>query len=140
MLFVCSIFISIFVLELPKLWFCFYCFFVGEYLLIKSHLYKTDSHFYLGSLLAFLGLILGLNYYFNLVSNFYVITGAFIYASLFTFFVYKDLFHLFLSVILAIVSFLYLLYRQNILNIYIFFAGILLIVFIFSFIYVKIKK
>ncbi len=138
-LFISSIFISIFVLNVPKLWFYFFCFFAGEYLLIKSYLYKTDSNFYLGFVLVFLGLFLTCNHYLAFTSLFNAIVNSFTLASFFTFAFYKQLFHLFLSAVLICCMVLYHFYRQNILNIYIFFALIILIVFIFSFIYVKIR-
>lgn len=139
LLFVASIFVSIFVLNVPEFWFYFFCFFVGEYMLIKSYLYKTDSNFYLGFVLLFIGVFLGTNYFFEFTSLFYVIVSSFLLASFFTFVRYKQLFHLFICLILLVCMCLYYFYRQKMLNIYIFFALIILIVFIFSFIYVKIR-
>ena len=138
-LFIASIFISIFLLQRPILWFYFFCLFVGIYLLIKSKLYKTDSNCYLGFLLFFVGLFFLINNFVVFTTNFYLVTSAFCLASLITFIYYNQLFHLFVGVMLLFTMLIYYIYRQNIINIYIFFALILLIVFIFSFIYVKIK-
>ena len=139
MLFILSVFLSIFVLKASYLWFFFFCFFVGEYLLVKSYLYNADSNFYLGWLLLLLGASYLANHFLSFSSHFYLITTPFVFAGLLTFCKYKQYFHLFLSFLLVFVIIFYFMYRQNIINIYIFFALIVLFIFIFSFIYVRMR-
>jgi hypothetical protein len=138
-LFVVSIFVSIFVLKNPKIWFYFFCTFVGFYLLVKSYLYKNDSNCYLGFLLLFVGFLLCFNEFFLIIEEGYMILFSFISASFMTFVFYQQKFHLFLSIILFLILGLLYMLGQNIINIYIFFGLISLIIFLFLFIYVKIK-
>ena len=139
LLFVGAVLLSIFVLKAPYLWFVFFCFFVGCYLLEKAHLYNADSNFYLGSVLLILGCLFVANFFLNFSSTFYLICFSFIGGSLLTFLKYRQRFHLFVAMILLLVCLDFLLYRRNIINIYIFFGLIALIIFIFSFVYVKMK-
>ena len=137
--FISSIFVSIYVFQIPKLWFDFYCFFVGEYLLTKAFLYKSDSNCYLGFLLIFLGIFLFLNTMLELNFLFIAIVISFALASLFTFLFSHQIFHLIYGMNFLFWCFFYVLFRQNIVNIYIFFVIIVSFVFLFSLIYAKIK-
>lgn len=139
LIFLATIFLSIFVFKANYLWFFFFCICAGNYLLVKSHLYNTDSNFYLGNVLLFLGLFFVLNHFYPFSSTFYLIVSAFVIGGVFTYIVYRQLFHLFVSEVLLLIMASYFAYRQNIINIYIFFGLIALFIFIFSFIYVKIK-
>ena len=138
-LFVAAVLISVFVLNEPKLWFYFFCIAVGGYLIAKAYLYSSDSNCYLGCLLFLLGSFLILNHFLLFLYQFFVIVGAFVFASLITFIFFKQVFHFFLGLCLGILMVIYYFYRQNFINIYIFLALILINVFIFYFIYAKIK-
>ena len=137
--FVTSIFLSIFVLKVPKYWFDFFMIFVGMYLLTKSYLYKMDSNCYLGFLLLFLGALLFTNTYFNLDYVFIAIVLSFAVASILTYLFFKQKFHLVYGINFLFWCLDYYLFRQNYLNIYIFFVLIAIFIFIFSLIYAKMK-
>lgn len=139
LLFLSSIFLSVFYFNMPQLWFCFFCQFVGFYLITKSFLYKSDALTFLGSLLLSLGIFLFFNFYFHNIDLFYAIVFPFAISSFVTSIFFKQIFQLFLFLIFAFVLIGYFLYRQNIFNIYIFFMIIFIIIFIFFLIYAKIQ-
>ena len=139
LLFIGSIFLSIYYFHLPDLWFNFFCIFVGNYLITKAFLYKMDSNCYLGFLLLFLGSFLLINVMFFEIYTFNAIVLSFSLASIFTYIFYRQIFHLIYGFNFLLWCGVYVLYRQQFLNIYIFFAIILSIVFLFSLIYAKIK-
>lgn len=138
-LFAGSVFLAIYLFKIPKLWFFFFCIYVGNYLLTKSYLYKMDSMCYLGFLLVILGSLYLSNSFFAFADNPILIMGSFAIASLLTFCIFKQKFHLIIAIILLISMALCELYRQNFVNIYIFLSLILVNVFIFLFIYAKMK-
>ena len=139
LLFVASIFISIFVLNKPEIWFFFFCIFVGEYLLVKSYLYKTDSNCYLGATILALGLFYLTNAFIPFGSDLFFILGSFAVGSIATFIFYKQIFQFFVSLIFITTILLEILFRQNLINIYIFLLLIMLNVFIFLFIYARMR-
>lgn len=139
LLFIVSIFFSIYVLFIPKLWFDFYCVFVGTYLLTKAFLYKSDSNCYFGFLLLFLGAFLFLNTYFNLDYLFIAIVLSFCLASVMTYLFTHQIFHIIYGANFLFWCFDYYIFRQEIVNIYIFFVIMATFTFLFSLIYAKIK-
>jgi len=138
-LFFSSIFFSLFVLEKPDCWFYFFLFFVGLYLLTKSFLYKSDANCYFGFSLFFLGIFLFLNSLFYLDFLFIAIVLAFALSSVFTFIFFRQFFHLIYGLNFFFWCASYYLFRQNFFNLAIFFALIIIFVFIFSLIYAKIR-
>lgn len=116
-----------------NLWFFIFCFCIGSHLIFKSFLFKYDSACYFGVILFLVGLfypytiILDIKYLYPVF-----IMLAFSFASVFTFYFYKQPYQLFLAFSLFFVAIGLLLYLINVISIAIFLAfvavGVLLLI------------
>ncbi len=125
---------------IPNIWFYSFCFFIGNYLLIKSILFKLDSACYFGILLFLLGTFY-LLVFFNNTLVFYpiYICLAFLCASFFTFYFYKQSFQFFLAISLFFVMMGALLYMLNLISLLFFLAILCVIVLLLLVRYLTLK-
>lgn len=110
-------------LKIPNLWFYSFCLCVGAYELAKGVMFKFDSAFYFGILLLNIG-ISGFNFYLLDLRSYAVffIALAFILASISTFLVYHQKFHLILAYSLTFLTLYGFLLRKNLITTPIFIA------------------
>ena len=105
------------------LWFFNFCLAVGIFQLIKSLFFKLDSALYLGFLLTFVGIA---GYVFILTKNFstapFYISGAFVLASVLTFWKTGQRFHLVLAYSISFVTIFTFLLQKNLITVPIFIA------------------
>ncbi len=115
--FVAYIFISIFWVKNPTLWFFGFCLFLGGFELVKSMLFKFDSSFYLGSLLVSIG-ILGFVFHHTDTASYapFYIAIAFVIASVATFFFCGQKFHLIVAFSIVFVSLYFFLFSKNLIS------------------------
>ncbi len=127
--FIASSLISFLVIKDYNLCFFMFCFFIGFHLIIKSILFKFDSSFYFGALLLFIGifyvycLLLNILPYYSLF-----VVLSFSLSSYLTGYVYKQIYHYYLSFSLFFVNIGLLLYLINLISVWIFLAIILTVV------------
>ncbi len=99
------------------LWFFGFCISIGLFEMTKSLLFHLDSSFYLGSLTFLIGVS---GFIFLLTSTsqfaFFYISLAFTLASILTFFVFKQKFHLILSYSTIFVSLYCFLFAKNLIT------------------------
>lgn len=115
--FLAYLFVSIFVLKNPELWFFGFCIFIGAYELCKSMLFRFDSSLYLGTLLSSIGTV-GFIFHYTNTSNFafFYISMAFMLASIITFLFSGQKFHLIIVFSLFFVTLYSLLYVKNLIT------------------------
>lgn len=121
--FIASIFMSIFLLNSPELWFYFFCLFVGIFQLVKGFLFRFDSCLYLGTLLCAIGGA-GLLYTFAHIEQYagFFIALAFVAASVVTYCFSGQKFHLIFSYSIIFVLLYTYLYIKNFITTPIFIA------------------
>ncbi len=115
--FLSFVFVSIFVLKSPSLWFYAFCVFIGGFELFKAVLFRFDSCVYLGTLLVSIG-VFGFIFtgtHTEVYAGFFVAL-AFILASIFTFVFCGQRFHLILAYSIFFVSLYTLLLIKNLIN------------------------
>ncbi len=117
------IFISIFVLKNPALWFFGFCLFLGVFEIVKSLLFRLDSSLYFGSLLTNIGIVGFVFFYTNTTfyAGYYVCL-AFIVASVVTCIVCRQPLHLVLAFSIFFVGIYSLLLTKNFISTPIFIA------------------
>lgn len=139
-LFIISCVLSFFVFELPDLWFFNFCLFLGIHLIIKGGLFYLDSACYFGFILFFCGLF----YIQNLILNILYVYPAFVIlsfsiSSLFTFCLFKEIYHFFLALSLLFVSIATLVYIIKLISVWIFLAiiGVVVLLLIGRYLLIK---
>ncbi len=117
------IFVCIFVLKNPPLWFFGFCLFLGVFELIKGFLFGLDSSLYFGSLLTGIGTV-GFIFIYTNTSSYaaFFICLAFILASVVTYIFCKQSLHLILAFSIFFVSLYSLLLAKNFISTSIFIA------------------
>lgn len=115
--FVAYIFLCIFWLKDPMIWFFGFCIFLGGFEIIKSFLFRFDSSLYFGSLLSSIG-VLGFVFISTGTSSYagYYIALAFILASLVTYVFSGQKFHLIVAFSTFFVSLYSLLLTKNLIT------------------------
>lgn len=110
-------------LKLPQLWFYCFCACFGLHQFFKSVLFRLDSCFYGGLVLIFVS-IAGFVNFLAWQSNYFccLILSAFVLASLVTFFVYKQKFHLIFSYSLFFADIFTYIFLKNLITLPIFIA------------------
>ena len=110
-------------LKIPSLWFYSFCLCVGAYELAKGLMFKFDSAFYFGVLLINIG-ISGFDFFLLDLRSYaiFFIAVAFILASVSTFLVYHQKFHLILAYSLTFLTLYGFLLRKNLITTPIFIA------------------
>lgn len=123
--FLAYIFVCIFVLKNPVLWFFGFCLFLGVFEIIKSTLFCLDSSLYLGSLITSIGIV-GFIFSYTPTAMYaaYYIAGAFIIASLVTYTFCGQRFHLIIAFIIQFLTIYSLLLTKNFISVPIFIAFI----------------
>lgn len=115
--FVGHIFFCVFSLKKPDLWFYGFCFFVGAFQLLKGFLFKIDSCIYLGTLLFGIG---AAGHIFLLTNTAfyapYFLSAAFVVASIVTFIVCGQRFHLVVAFSTFYVALYAFLLTKNLIN------------------------
>lgn len=122
-LFVVGSVFSVLIFKQYNAWFFLFCLNVGLHLIIKSLLFKYDSSCYFGTILFLLGIF----YIFCISIDLYYfypvfVLIAFATASLFTFYFYKQPYHIFLALSLLFVTIALLFFLLNKISIWIFLA------------------
>ncbi len=117
LMFLAYIFISVFWIKIPSLWFFGFCIFVGGIELIKSALFKYDSCLYLGTLLFGIGIA---GHVFLLTNTAiyapYYLSLAIMLASVTTYVFSGQKFHLIIAFSTLYVALFCLLYTKNLIN------------------------
>lgn len=126
------IFLSIFLWKNPFLWYFLFCICAGMHSLTKAALFKLDSAAYLGFLLLFIGVAGTVIYALNLEFKYFFLMTAAGLASLVTYILTGQKFHIYLSILLVSSAALSYLYCLEILNLAVFLTIYLLFLFIFS--------
>lgn len=115
--------LSLFVIKKYDLWFFSFCLCVGISQIVKSFFFSIDSSLYLGSLLIFIGVS---GFCFNLlntnVSPVFYICGSFVLASVATFIICKQKFHLIIAYSITFVTIFASLLVENLITTPIFIA------------------
>lgn len=112
--FVAYVFLCIFWLKDPMIWFFGFCVFLGGFEIVKSFLFRFDSSLYFGSLLCSIG-VLGFIFISTGTSAYagYYVALAFILASLVTYAFSGQKFHLIVAFSTFFVSLYALLLTKN---------------------------
>ncbi len=124
--FVAYIFMAIFWLKIPSLWFYGFCIAVGGVQLAKSFLFRYDSSLYLGVLLFLIG-VFGHVFLLTNTTDYagFFVALAFILASTITFALCRQRFHLVVAFSTLFVTLYCLLYVKNLINVSILIAFVL---------------
>ena len=132
LLFIGFIFLNIFVLPFPTLWFFAFSFLLGIFEVSKSRLFKLDSGFYLGSLLIFIG-ISGFIFTLTKTNEFWYLYLMFDFflSSFLTFLVCGQYFHLIFDFSLLFVLIFTTLYTFSFITLPIFIAFLLSFLLLF---------
>ena len=115
--FLAFLFVSIFYLKSPEIWFFGFCLFVGSFELVKSFLFRFDTSLYLGLLLFSIG-VFGFVFTYTNTSQYagFYVALAFIFASTLTYFFTGQRFHLIFAFSTIFVSLYSLLYVKNLIS------------------------
>ena len=127
--------VSIFVLKRPVLWFFSFCLTLGFYEMMRAFLFRVDDALYLCALLLGLGVVGFLETYLPLKQFEIVLTLlCFIVASMLTYLVFKQNFHLILAYFFFFVTIFNVLQVKNLISfeISIAFVVCFLVIFIVS--------
>ncbi len=124
--FLAFLFICIFLLKNPILWFFGFCLFLGTFEIIKSLMFKLDSSLYIGTLTTSIGTA-GFIFIYTNTSNFagYYIALCFIIASIITYIFCKQKFHLIITFCILYFSIYSILLTKNLISTPIFIAFII---------------
>lgn len=117
LLFLVSVLLNIFIIDIPTFWFYLFCLSIGIFQTLKSRLYKLDSSFYLGILLLLIGTS-GMVYIFTSTITFahIYILSDFVLASILTFFICGQRFHLIIAYSLFFVLIFVCLYTFSLIS------------------------
>lgn len=130
--FLTFLFLSIFIFKNYYAWFFFFCLFCGLHLITKACLFHLDSSTYFGSLLFLLGgfgLIVHFMSLFAFAPVYYLL--AFAFASLFTFLLFNQKFHLVLFIVFLGCALAWFFYKINFISLPIFIAICVALVLLF---------
>lgn len=121
--FIVSVLLDIYLLNVAELWFFSFCLCIGLFELVESFLFHFDSAFYFGSLLSLIGSS-GYIFTFPEISKFAVffVALSFLIASLLTSIVYKQKFHLIISFSILFPTTYGFLFAKNLITLPIFIA------------------
>lgn len=125
LIFATLVYLSISVFQKPELWFFSFCLCLGLFEIAKSFMFNLDSAFYFGILMTFLGIA---GYVFIFTDTAYYVSvfilSAISLASLFTYSVTNQKFHLIIAFSLFFVDIYTFLYLKNLITLPIFIAFI----------------
>lgn len=123
LLFAVLVYCSISVFEKPEIWFFSFCLCLGLFEIAKSFMFNLDSAFYFGILLTFLG-VAGYVFTFTNTQHYVsvFILSTFALASLFTYSVTEQRFHLIIAFSLFFVAIYCFLYLKSLITLPIFIA------------------
>ena len=144
LLFFIFIFLNIFIIPYPTLWFYVFCTLLGFYELLKSRFFKLDSSFYLGALVFLIGISGFVFIFTNTIQYVHLyLLGDFFLASILTFIFFGQKFNIVISYLIFFVTIFTLLYTFSLISLPIFiailvsFLILLILIIIFNFIWRK---